>query len=529
MKFFSVKNAIILAPCILNQCLDSNKQAISDKQPNILIAIGDDISFPHMGAYGCSWVKTPGFDRIAREGILFQNAYTPNAKSSPSRACLLTGRNSWQLEEAANHIPYFPPKFTTFMESLGSHGYDVGFTSKGWAPGVALDSSGNARELTGKAFNARKTTPPSTGISNSDYAANFKDFLNSREPGKPFCFWYGTTEPHRKYEYGSGVRKGAKKLTDIEKVFKFWPDNDIVRNDILDYAFEIEYFDSHLVKMLEILQKSGELSNTIVIVTSDNGMPFPRIKGQAYEYSNHMPLAIMWGKGIKNPGRTIYDHISFIDFAPTILEIAGIDQSECGMQYIEGKSFTNILFSRKNRLVDKSRDHVLIGKERHDVGRQDDAGYPIRGIVKNGFLYLINFKPQRWPAGDPITGYMNCDASPVKSLILNMRRSGISESFWNLSFGLRRDEELYYISADPECMNNLAGDPGYNNMKQKLREQLLNELREQDDPRILGNGDIFDKYTYASEASRDFYNRYIKGELSRKSAGWIDSTDFEER
>jgi N-sulfoglucosamine sulfohydrolase len=529
MKLNSLKSVIILSPCILHQCHGDNKKEVPNERPNILIVIGDDISFPHMSAYGCSWIKTPGFDRVARDGILFNNAYTPNAKSSPSRACLLTGRNSWQLEEAANHVPFFPPKFTTFMESLDRYGYDVGYTSKGWAPGVALDSSGKARELTGKAFNARKTVPPTNGISNSDYAANFEDFLNSRRPGNPFCFWYGSTEPHRKYQFGSGVSIGGKNVSDIRNIFRFWPDNDIVRNDILDYAFEIEYFDSHLEKMLDLLRQRGELDKTIVIVTSDNGMPFPRVKGQVYEYSNHMPLAIMWGKGIKNPGRTIYDHISFIDFAPTILEVAGIKQSESGMQPIEGKSFTNIFFSRKNRLVDKSRDHVLIGKERHDVGRPDDAGYPVRGIVKDGFLYLVNFKPQRWPAGDPVTGYMNCDGSPTKTLILNMRRRGISQVFWDLSFGLKGEEELYYISADPECMNNLVADPGYNNLKQKLREQLLSELREQADPRVLGNGDIFDKYPYASESSRDFYNRYMKGELSRKSAGWIDSTDFEDR
>ncbi len=528
MKVSLIKGVIIISPLVLNQCQGENTKDLTEPRPNILIALADDISFPHMSAYGCTWIKTPGFDRVARDGILFNNVYTPNAKSSPSRACLLTGRNSWQLEEAANHVPFFPPKFITFMESLGKHGYDVGFTAKGWAPGVAPDSAGNPRQLTGKAFNARKSSPPATGISNSDYAANFEDFLNSTEAGKPFCFWYGSTEPHRKYQYGSGVEIGGKKLTDIDNVFKFWPDNDIVRNDMLDYAFEIEHFDAHLVRMLDLIEQRGELDNTIVIVTSDNGMPFPRLKGQAYEYSNHMPLAVMWGKKIKNPGRIVSDFISFIDFAPTILEVAGISQSESGMQPVEGTSFTNIFYSRKKGIVDKSRDHVLIGKERHDVGRPGDVGYPIRGIIKDGFLYLINFKPQRWPAGNPETGYMNCDASPTKSLILNLKRSGGPVIFWNLSFGMRGEEELYHIVADPECMNNLAGDPGLNNMKQKLRQQLLSELREQDDPRILGNGDIFDNYPYASEASKDFYNRYMRGELSRKSAGWIDSTDFED-
>lgn len=87
-------------------------------RPNILFCIADDASFPHMGAYGCSWVQTPGFDRVAKEGILFTRCYTPNAKCAPSRSCILTGRNSWQLEEAANHWPHFPSKFKTYAETL---------------------------------------------------------------------------------------------------------------------------------------------------------------------------------------------------------------------------------------------------------------------------------------------------------------------------------------------------------------------------------------------------------------------------
>jgi arylsulfatase A-like enzyme len=510
------------------QCNSSEKDITIKDRPNILIAIGDDISAIHMGAYGCTWVKTPGFDRIARDGILFRNAYTPNAKSSPSRACLLTGRNSWQLEEAANHVPFFPAKFTTFIEALGNNGYLTGFTAKGWAPGTALDSTGYPRELTGKAFNYKKIKPPTPGIASSDYAGNFQEFLNSKDPAKPFCFWYGSHEPHRKYQFGSGAELGGKKLSDIGNIPRFWPDDEIVRNDMLDYAFEIEHFDSHLVKMLDLLEQRGELRNTVIIVTADNGMPFPRIKGQTYEYSNHMPLAIMWGKGIKNPGRIVYDYVSFIDIAPTLLELSGVNQAESGMQPVEGRSLARILNTRKGGFVDKSRDHVLIGKERHDVGRPDDEGYPVRGIVKEGYLFLVNFKPQRWPSGDPETGYMDCDASPVKTLILNLRRSGQTSDFWKFSFGKRVEEELYNLSADPECIVNLASDPGLNSLKARMREQMTRELREQGDPRILGNGDVFDKYPYASETVRDFYNRFMKGEISSSAAGWVDSTDFEE-
>jgi N-sulfoglucosamine sulfohydrolase len=523
----AVKAGIIISPLLLTNCQRGSQDMPSGERPNILIAMGDDISYPHMGAYGTRWVKTPGFDRIAANGILFMNAYTPNAKSAPSRACFLTGLNSWQLEEAANHVPYFPSKYRSFIESLGENGYYTGYTAKGWAPGVANDSLGNPRLLTGKEFSSKRLTPPSSGISDIDYAKNFEEFLDSRTDSKPFCFWYGSLEPHRIYEYGSGVSKGGKQPAEINNVPGYWPNDEIVRNDILDYAFEIEHFDNHLVKMLEILEERGELENTIVIVTADNGMPFPRIKGQAYEYSNHMPMAIMWEKGIKSPGREIYDFISFIDIAPTLLDVAGIGLSASGMHKMEGISFSDIFSSRKKGFVDKNRNWVLIGKERHDVGRPDDAGYPIRGIVKEGFLYLRNYTPERWPAGNPETGYLNCDGSPTKSLILNLRRSGITMEYWKMNFGKREVDELYYIGNDPDCIKNLANDPGYNAIKRRLNDQLIDELLRQDDPRMLGKGDVFDNYPYADSRTKDFYNRFKRRELTRKAAGWVDSTDFE--
>jgi arylsulfatase A-like enzyme len=491
--------------------------------------MGDDISFPHMSAYGTSWIKTPAFDRVAANGILFDNAYTPNSKSSPSRACFLTGRNSWQLEEAANHVPFFPVKFTSFMEALGKNGYYTGYTAKGWAPGVARDEAGNDRQLTGKAFNSRKTTPPTSGISSNDYSGNFEEFLDSREAGKPFCFWYGSTEPHRKYEYGSGISKGGKNLEDITSHFSFWPDDDIVKTDLLDYAFEIEYFDSHLMKMLDLLEAKGELENTIVIVTADNGMPFPRVKGQAYDFANHLPLAIMWPKKLKNPGRRISDFVSLIDFAPTILEASGIDTAETGMQPITGKSLMNIILSGKKGYVEEERNHVIFGKERNDVGRPGDVGYPVRGIIQDGFLYLTNYRQERWPSGNPETGYLDCDGSPTKTLILNMERSGRSKDYWKWSFGMRPGEELYHLTEDPDCLNNLASNPGYSPIMRRLHEVLYLDLLNQDDPRMYNNGAIFDKYVYSDEKVRNFYDRYMKGELSRKDAGWVDSTDFEKR
>ena len=356
------------------------------ERPNILFAIADDWG-KHASAYGTRWVKTPAFDRVAREGILFNNAYTPNAKCAPSRACILTGRNSWQLKEAANHVCYFPPEFKGWGETLAEHSWFVGHTMKGWGPGVAKDASGNARQMTGRAFNARKAEPPTSEISSNDYAGNFAAFLDAAPAGQPWAFWYGAIEPHRGYEFGSGIAKGGKKLADIDRVPGYWPDNETTRTDMLDYAFEVEHFDAHLGRMLAELERRGLLTNTLIIVTSDHGMPFPRAKGNAYEFSNHIPFAAMWPSGIAKPGRVVDDFVSFVDLAPTFIEVAGLSWAETGMAASPGRSLTDIFRSEKSGVTNPARDHVLVGKERTDIGRPGDVGYPTRGIIKGGLLY----------------------------------------------------------------------------------------------------------------------------------------------
>lgn len=495
------------------------------ERPNILFAIADDASFPHMSAYGTEWVNTPAFDRVAREGLLFTRAYTPNAKCAPSRSCILTGRNSWQLKEAANHWPHFPQEFSGFVEVLGRHGYATGSTGKGWAPGIAVDAEGKPREMVGRRFASNQSAPPTKGMSHNDYAANFEDFIDTLPVEEPWCFWYGASEPHRGYEFQSGVNKGGKSLDDIKDVPEFWPDTEVVRHDMLDYAMEIEHFDSHLERMLKLLDARGMLRNTLVVVTSDNGMPFPRIKGQTYELSHHLPLAIMWPEGINAPGRTIGDYVSFIDFAPTFLEVARVDWEESEMAPTTGTSLTDIFQSAQTGVVNPERDHVLIGKERHDVGRPDDQGYPVRGIIRDGMLYLQNHDPLRWPAGNPETGYLNTDGSPTKSLILQRNRDGRDEGHWQLCFGLRPDEEMYAVEADRVCLENLADRPAYRKQKLALRNELHAALRAQQDPRVTGNGAIFDAYEYADKSTRGFYERMMAGE--KLKAGWVEPSDFE--
>ena len=495
-----------------------------EKQPNILFAIADDASWKHFSAYGCNWVNTPAFDEVAKKGVLFNRAYTPNAKCAPSRAVILTGINSWLLEEAANHSPNFPEKFKTYAETLGEHGYFTGSVAKGWAPGEPGKINGKIRELTGPKFDKFNTTPPTSEISNNDYSKNFEAFLDEKPKDKPFCFWFGSQEPHRSYEFQSGIHKGNKSLSQINEVPTFWPDVDSIRADMLDYAMEIEYFDKHLMNMLKKLEEIGELENTIVVVTADNGMPFPRIKGQVYEYSNHLPLAISWPNGIKNPGRVVDDFVSFADFAPTFLELAGIDISKTQMQPFSGTSLTDILYSQNEGQINPSRDFQLVGKERHDVGRPNDEGYPVRGIIRDQYLYLANFKPTRWPVGNPETGYPNTDGSPTKTYLLDTRRKNGELKYWEWNFGKRPAEEMYNIKEDPYCMINLAFDAKFASLKLKMKAEMTEKLTTEGDPRILGNGDIFDNYEYSGEV-KNLYNRLMNGE--KVKTGWLDETDRE--
>lgn len=460
------------------------------KRPNILIAIADDQTWLHASAYGCKFVKTPAFDRVAKDGILFQRGYAASAGCSPSRASLLTGRHPWQLEHAGTHASSFPTKYAVYPDLLEHAGYFVGFTGKPWGPGNWKISDWK-RNPAGPAYNNKKLDPPASGINKVDYAANFKDFLQKRPKGKPFCFWYGGTEPHRAYAKGIGLKKG-KKLKDVE-VPPFLPDTEEIRSDLLDYAFEIEWFDHHLAQMIQYLEEIGELENTIILVTADNGMPFPRAKANLYEYGTHVPFAVRWGAQIKG-GRVVDDLVGFVDVAPTFLEAAGLKVHP----QMSGKSFMNILLSDKKGQVDPARIKVFTARERHSSSRVKNLGYPCRAMIKGNFLYIRNFAPDLWPAGDPRGvggdpfGYYDIDGSPSKTFLIKNEQK--FPHLFQLAVGKRPEDELYDLAKDPGNLKNLAGEARHQKLLNEMRQELEAYLRETGDPRVMGKGDIFETY-----------------------------------
>lgn len=461
--------SIVLFTILSTLLLFTGCNSRSLEQPNILFAIADDWGWPHAGVYGDPVVQTPTFDRLAREGVLFNHAYISSASCTPSRNAILTGQYHWRLGPGANLWSTLDPATPVYPLLLEDAGYKIGRFRKSWGPG---DISNWERHPAG-----------------SDYTeTGFGAFMAERTDDQPFCFWLGTSDPHRPYERGTGVQSGM----DLDKIrlFECFPDDEIVRSDVADYYYEVQRFDTLVANAIAVLEQYGELENTIIVMTGDHGMPFPRCKSNNYDSGARIPLAISWGSNIKNPGRVIDDFISTTDLAPTFLQIAGVEVPSV----MSGKSLLNILKSSGEGIVDQeNRSFVLHGKERHVPGQEENmGGYPVRAIRNHDFLYIRNFEPDRWPSGTP--DYLkaaipycwlgDCDNGPTKTYMVNNRdKDGRHTTLWDLSFGKRPSEELYDCIKDPEQLVNLAQNPAYEELREKLSAQLMEQLELTGDPR----------------------------------------------
>jgi uncharacterized sulfatase len=325
-------------------------------------------------------------------------------------------------------------------------------------------------------------------MSDEDYALNFETFLNQKPKDKPFCFYFGCHEPHRTYEKGSGLKAG-KRLEDVE-VPPFLPDTPEVRSDLLDYYLEIEHFDRHVGRMLDSLAKKGELENTLVVVTADNGASFPGSKATMYDYGIHLPLAVMLPSQAKG-ARVSDELISFADFAPTFLEAAGVPVPA----NMVGRSLLPFLRSGKTN----GRKYIFSGRERHSHARRDNLGYPARAMRSGNYLFVWNMHPERAPAGDAAGGYADIDDGPTKQWLLAHREHPLFAH----SFGPRPAEQLFDVVKDPGCLQNLAGHPAHAKILSGMRHTLKTELTAQGDPRLLGKGDVWESYPRYSKMRKE--------------------------
>ena len=446
--------------------ITSNK--IQTKRPNILLLMSDNQSAEHLGCYGDTSIKTPHIDKLAKKGLIFKNVFCSAPSCSPARASMLTGQDIWNLGEAANLWSSFP-RVKVYSKLMEESGYHVGIEGKGWGPGDET--------VTGWDQNP--------GGARYD---SFEEFFNETEKGQPWMYWYSSRDPHRPYKK-EGWRNSGIHLDSIN-VPPYLPDNIEVRKDIADYYDEIQRFDEEVGSYMALLKEMAQLDNTVIIVCSDNGWQMPRGLANLYDFGTKIPLIISWPKFFP-PGREVDDFINIKDFAPTFLELANILIPE----EMNAQSFVDILTSNKQGKIDPKRDHVIMARERHAFVRRGGLGYPGRAIRTADYLYIKNYEPNRWPAGDPplygdVDAHMLHYEAPTKIYMLENKDSKQVKPLFDLAFSKRPQHELYNLSEDPFQLNNLAEVNEYTSVLENLSNQLSAYLVKTKDPREVGQ--IFD-------------------------------------
>ena len=494
-------------------------------KPNIVFAFADD-----WGRYASAYrqfegknslnqlIDTPNFDRIANEGVLFQNAFVPAPSCTPCRSSILSGQYFWQTGMGAIlQGAVWDEEIPTYPLVLEEAGYHIGYTYKVWSPGQTMNAPYGAErtryEPAGTNFShfSHYVTKhaPEKGVETvkqellDETRQNFDAFLNACPDNQPFCYWWGPTNTHRTWERGSGKAVWGLEPDDLKgRLPDFLPDVHEVREDVCDYLGECLAVDAGLGVLLEKLEVAGELDNTLIVVSGDHGIPgFPRAKCNLYNIGCEVALAARWPGHIE-AGRTVADFVNLMDLAPTFLEAAGIDIPDS----MTGKSLLPILTSSASGQVESERTYVVMGRERHvAAAREGYLPYPQRAIRTEEYLYVHNFAPDRWPMGDPkglddpnadapdydtlrnstFVAYGDLDAGPTKAWMIHHRAEEAVWPLFELGFGKRPQEELYDLKADPHYMRNVATDPTYEKTRAQLSAQLMQLLRTQNDPRIM--------------------------------------------
>ena len=277
------------------------------------------------------------------------------------------------------------------------------------------------------------------------------------------------------------------------------PDCPEVRRDLLNYYGGIMQLDQTAARALATLETAGQLDNTVVIYTSDNGWQLPRGLANCYDAGSRVPLAIRWGKNL-TAGRKVDAFVNVADLGPTFLELAGLRPPAVMSMH----SLRPLLLGQPDPTP---RDAVFMERERHADVRRDHLGYPVRAVRTKEFLYIRNLRPDRWPAGDPdvhtVHGrpFGDVDTTLVKDVLLARQHDPSFAKFIALIFGRRPAEELYDLARDPHQLNNVAAAPDYAAALSHLRGRVDKWMQSTSDPRLDPTYDGWDTFPYYGKAT----------------------------
>lgn len=413
------------------------------KQPlNVILIIGDDISWNDFGCYGHPTIRTPHVDKLAVEGIRFTNTFLTASSCSPSRCSLISGRYPHNTGAAELHTP-LPADQLPFPLRLKENGYYCAQAGK-WHMGPdAKRAFDEVRDQWG---------PDDPGAE-----GEWLPLLKERPQDQPFFMWFASIDAHRGWDDKIFLDRHAPEDAVVPD---YLADAPPTRNDLARYYDEISRLDYFVGEIENELEQQGVADNTMIIFMADNGRPFPRCKTRVYDSGMKTPFVIKWPQGIKRPGQVCESLISTIDIAPTILDVCGIPVDES----FQGKSFAPLFTSPEKPF----RNVVFSEHNWHDFEALE------RMARTDNYLYVLNERPQ-FPNCGPADSNRSASQEDLDSLYA---ANALSPEQRDIFIAPRPREELFDLQHDPEQFQNVAGDPKYADALTEMRALMTQWRRE---------------------------------------------------
>jgi N-sulfoglucosamine sulfohydrolase len=416
--------------------------------PNIILIIADDMAWDDSGAYGHPFIRTPNIDRLAKEGMKFNQAFLTTSSCSPSRASIITGLYPHQTDAEQLHWP-IPADKTTIIELLNDAGYWTALAGKRHIGNAVLDRF--------DFLASERSFIELEGIENIELPPDdksgchlWRSTLKVRPANKPFFLWLAASDPHRPYE--SNIIPEPHTINDVV-LPPYMPDDPQVREDFVQYYDEIWRLDYYVGEILNELEDQGIHENTLVLFISDNGRPFARDKTTLYDSGIKTPFILRWPE-VVSPGSVCDALVSAVDIAPTFLMIAGIKPDD----QMEGKDFRPLLKMPKAHI----REFVFAQAHWHDVERM------YRGVRDTRYKYIRNFYPDL-----PNTPPADALKSPSYEKLLELKEKGeLNEYQMTVFIAPTPKEELFDTWNDPHELINLAYDSASQNELIRMRTIL---------------------------------------------------------